>query len=389
MATAEISISFEFNNFMRLMMRLRTLKDAPIKVGMRILVRTDFDVAVRNGHVEDEFRLKESLPTLHYILSHGAIPVIISHRGRPGGEFKKDLSMKPIAGHLEKLVRKKVIMVPDPFWDKEREIVHPKDFLILFENIRFWKGEEENSIAFARHLAKWGEIYVNDAFATSHRKHASLVLLPKLLQSYAGLHLCKEIIQLSKILESPKRPLAAIIGGAKLETKLPLIKKFLKIKAEVMVGGAAANVLLAAKGFPIKIAIPNNLSLVNGIGEILRNPHLHLPCDLRGRKAPFDVGPKTVRNFSLLLSRAKTVVWNGPLGLIEIPRYAKGTLALARKLKRIKAFKLVGGGDTIAILRKHNLLRGFDHVSTGGGAMLEFLAGKRLPGIEALKRQSR
>lgn len=387
------------------MIKLRTLKEANISQGTKVLLRADFDVSVKNGKVQDEFRIREVLPTIKYILKRGGVVRIIAHRSRPGGRRIAALSLGPVALCLSRLIKRKVKLISDPLDEELYQKFRESRNILVFENIRFWRGEEDNSPIFSRALSRWGEIYVNDAFASSHRKHASLVLLPKILPSFAGLRLEEEIIRLSRVLYNPARPLFAIIGGAKLETKLPLIERFLRNGGEVLVGGVAANVMLALRGVRMKKSVSvSHPEIIRRVNKIILNPKLHLPLDLivsrkvgaRSRQdiiygvkkdeIPFDVGPETVKYFTSLLLHARTIIWNGPLGLIEIAAFSKGTLYLARRLRRIRAFKVIGGGDTIAFLKRNKLLGGFNHISTGGGAMLEFLAGNKLPGIEVLRK---
>lgn len=350
-------------------MRLRTLQEAPIKKGTRVIVRADLDVGVRNGKIVDDLRILAGLPTIRYLLRRGAGICIAGYLGRPHGKRDKKLTLRPVARQLGKMLKQKIVFLPDPF--NKRSILKYRDSssIIFFENIRFWPEEAENSVFFARRLAEWGHVYVNDAFANSHRREASVVALAALLPSYAGLRLAKEVSVLERILNNPLRPLVVVIGGTKLETKLPIVRRFLKGADKILVGGVIANEFLRKrprKGDK-KIILPRD-GLDNGHGGFE------------------DIGPETIRLFVSLLRQARTVVWNGPLGHAEIPEFAEGTKAVARALARSNAFTVVGGGDTIAILRKYRLLRSFDHVSTGGGAMLEFLAGKKLPGIEALKK---
>lgn len=350
------------------MIKLRTLPEANIKKGTRVIVRADLDVGVKNGKVTDDLRIRAGLPTIKYLLHRGASIRIIGHLGRPQGKRDKKFSLEPVALQLGKMLKRKIVFLSYPFSERSRKYPDSRN-IIFFENIRFWPQEIENQISFARRIAKWGGVYVNDAFANSHRKETSMVALAGLLPSYAGLRLAKEVAVLESVLKSPRRPLVVVIGGAKLDTKLPVVDHFIKVADSILVGGAIANELLLKRPRKDskKVLLPLD-GIDNGSG---------------GFK---DIGPKTINLFLSLLSRANTIVWNGPLGHAEIPRFAKGTKAVARALARSSAFTVVGGGDTIAILRKYRLLQGFDHVSTGGGAMLEFLAGKKLPGIEALIR---
>lgn len=349
-------------------MKLRTVKEARIRPGARVILRADLDVGMKKGRVVDDLRIRAGLATIRYLLRRGASIRLVGYLGRPQGKRSKRFSLEPVARLLGRILKRRVIFLPNPFSKESiRKHLHSRD-IIFFENIRFWPEELENNVSFARRLAGWGDYYVNDAFANSHRREASIAALAKLLPSFAGLRLAKEVSALEGVLKNPRRPLVVIIGGAKLETKLPAVRRFLKDADKILVGGAIANELLASPKF-------------------VRHKKIYLPLGGVGNARPYkDIDEKTIRFFSALVKDAKTIVWNGPLGIAETPQFSEGTKAFARALKKSKAFKVVGGGDTIAILRQYGLLQGFDHVSTGGGAMLEFLAGKKLPGIEALKK---
>lgn len=350
-------------------MKLKTLKEARIRRGARVILRADLDVGVKNGRVVDDLRIRAGLATIRYLLRCGASIRIVGYLGRPQGKRNKRLSLEPVARLLRRILKRRVVFLPNPFSKESiRKHLRSRD-IIFFENIRFWPKEQENSISFARRLADWGDYYVNDAFANSHRREASIAALAALLPSFAGLRLAKEVSVLEKVLRNPARPLVVIIGGVKLETKLPAVRLFLKDADKVLVGGAIANELLANP-------------------EFVRHKKIHLPLGGVGNARPYkDIDGKTVRLFVSLIKDARTIVWNGPLGVAEIPKFTQGTKAIARALARSKAFTVVGGGHTIAALRQYGLLNGFSHVSTGGGAMLEFLAGKKLPGVEALKKR--
>jgi len=380
---------------------LKTIKEAKINKGQRVLIRADFDVVVKGDKVSEDFRIRAVLPTVRFILKKGGLIRLLAHLDRPGGKFVSGLSLKRVTGYLEKLFNRRVIFIRNPFAQRIFEKYKDSKEIVLFENIRFWPGEETNDEVFSKNLGRWGDIYINDAFASSHRKHASVVALANLLPSFAGFALEEEVKSLNKILQNPSRPFFAILGGAKLETKLPLIKLFLKIADGVLIGGVLVNPFVV---YPEKQKLSEKSGKFRGIKKIRSNHRLYLPSDvvvaknlnskgetlaigeMREDKAIFDIGPETVKSFAALLGKAKTVVWNGPLGLAEKKEFSFGTTGVAKSLSRIKAFKVIGGGDTIAILRKYKILKGFSHISLGGGAMLEFLVGKKLPGIEVLKR---
>lgn len=383
-------------------MRIKTLSDVKIPRGARVLVRGDFDAVIQNGKIKDDFRLSAILPTIQLIARRGGRLRLMGHLGRPHGKRAAHLSLKPVALYLSRILKRKIIFMDDPRrFDPEKD---RSSNILFFENLRFFKGEEENSYLFAERLARWGDVYIDDAFANAHRAHASMDRIGRRLPSAAGLRFAQEVDTLSRLLHDLRYPALAVLGGAKLETKLPFIEKFLKMGYEVLVGGALANTIFYAKKIPLGKS-PINIRLVSLLRRIIANPHLHLPVDfsvapsvksssrisavdgVRRGEINCDIGPATVRNFSALIGRAQTVVWNGPLGFAERRRFAQGTVAVARAITGGRAFSLVGGGDTIALLSQYGALKGFSHISTGGGAMLEFLAGKKLPGVEVLKNK--
>ncbi len=379
-------------------MKLRTLREAPIKKGTRVLIRADFDVVT--SKVEDNFKVQACLATILFVLKKGGQARIISHLGRPHGQVRKEFSLKPMAEYLGKIVGRKVVFITDPVEEKSFKKYNTDSRLLFFENIRFWPGEEKNDRLFAARLAKWGDIYINEAFANSHRRHASMEALARQRPAFAGFHLEKEIDRLSYVLKKPRRPFIVITGGIKLETKLPLVKRFLTKADLVLVAGGIANSIFHAQGLETgksTVDILRNKS-------ILRNKKLYLPLDvvtskklrslssrittpdqIRREEYAVDIGPRSIELFSSAIKTAKTILWNGPLGLT--PYFSKGTKQFAKSLVRSSAFKVIGGGDTIAVLQKLKLpLKSFGHVSTGGGAMLEFLAGKKLPGLRFLEK---
>ena len=318
---------------------MKSLELAPIGKNTRVFVRVDLDVPLENERIVDTFRLDNLVPTLKLIIGKGGIPVIGGKIGRPKGEFRKDLSTKNLT----------------PYFDSA---LNGAEYELL-ENLLFDSREEENDEGFAKELASKAEIYVNESFAESHRKYASLVTLPKLLPCFAGIRLQKEIEVLGTVLKNPKKPLIALIGGTKLESKKPVAVKFLEIADAVLIGGRI--------GLDWDEKIPVNL---------------FLPLDYAEEQK--DIGPKTIQHFTEIISSAKTVVWAGPLGMFEDPNYIEGTKKIASVVIDSHAFSIVGGGDTISALRKIGVLEKVGFVSTGGGAMLEFLVKGNLPAIEAL-----
>jgi phosphoglycerate kinase len=322
-------------------MKLPQLKDFDFKE-KRVLVRADLDVPLRDGSVADDTRIKECLPTIEYLLKQGAKVILLGHLGRPDGKEVPELSLAPVAEHIKKLLK------------REGEV---EDFcyhgsldnnLYLLENLRFDPREEANDPVYAKELVAMGDFYVNEAFASSHREHASIVGIPKHLPHATGFHFQKEVENLSKAIENPKRQLVFIIGGAKPETKMLFVEKFRRVADVVLVGG--------------KLAEKSTLA-----------------------ESGLDINQQTVEKFKETIRKAGTIVWNGPMGKFEDKEWELGTREIAQAIAQSPAFKIVGGGDTIAALTKFGLLEKMDYVSTGGGAMLEFLAHGTLPGIEVLK----
>ena len=336
---------------------LKILKEAEV-AGNRVILRADLDVPLEDGKVGEDYRLKALLPTLSYLLERNAEIIIIGHLGRPDGKENPDFSLKPVSTRLSELLGKSIDFLPQITPNPSGLI--PK--LAMLDNLRFWEGEESNDPDFAKKLSSLGDIYVNDAFAASHRAHASIAGIPELLPSYAGLRLEEEISHLSGVIENPERPLVFILGGAKTETKAPLVPAFAKVADQVLIGGL--------------------LMFDHSLEKISRTV---FPVDA---VETFDVGPESVKKFTQIIKDAKTVVWNGPMGKWEDNRYELGTRAIAEELAESPAKTIVGGGDTIAALSAFGLLEKMKYVSMGGGAMLEFLAGKKLPGLSALGYQA-
>ena len=331
---------------------MKFLQDLPNVDSKKVLLRADFDVPVENGVVGDQTRIKADLPSIRWLLKRNAKVVLLAHLGRPN-KVEKEFSLKPVAQILENILKVKIKFLKEP-------TVSQLSNLNLLENLRFWSGEEANDEIFTKKLVVMGDFYINDAFAVCHRLHASIVGIPKFLPGFAGLHLEKEINELTKILKNPARPLVAIIGGAKIETKLPSINNLSKIADKVLVGGR----------------------LMLEIGNTPLNPNFIVANDDLDTK---DIGPRSIEFFSRIVKNAKTIIWNGPLGLFEEEKYALGTKKVAKEITNSNAYSIIGGGDTIAALNKFDLLDKINYVSTGGGAMLEILAGKKLPGLEALE----
>ncbi|MCD6114910.1 phosphoglycerate kinase [bacterium] len=391
---------------------MKTIKQADIK-NKRILLRCDFNVEIKNGKIVDDFRIRKALPTIKYLLENNNQIVIISHLDRPKpkrsflfGDRKH--SLKPVAKRLSELLQTRVEFINDfnGFFAKRKLKKFVPKRIFFLENIRFYQGEEKNDEKFAQMLAELGDVYVNDAFGASHREHASIVSLPKLKPSFAGLLFEEEIVNLSPLIKNPQRPLVLVLGGAKAKTKIPLIGELLKLVDHILIGGKIANIILAGKGYSVGKFIMDP-QIKEAISEInLTSPKVHLPVDgvvslkeidkeyihiaamgkIRREEECFDIGPETVGIFSEILKEAKTVVWNGPLGLVEEKEFQEGSKRIAQAIIRDGSKSIIGGGDTIKFLDEQKWLDYFDFVSTGGGAMLEYLAYKTLPGIEALNK---
>ncbi|MEO0124021.1 MAG: phosphoglycerate kinase [candidate division WOR-3 bacterium] len=387
-----------------------SVKDLPIK-GKKIFLRVDFNVPLdENQNITDDTRIKESLPTIKYILDNGGIPIIASHLGRPKGKVDPKQSLKPAAKRLGELLNREVKFAPDCVGSEVRKIVDglkPGDILLL-ENLRFHPEEEKNDTNFAKELASLAEIYVNDAFGTAHRAHASVEAIAHYFESPAcGFLMEKELKYLESALKNPQRPLLAIIGGAKVSTKIGVLKNLLDKVDNLAIGGGMCFTFYKAKGLNIGKSLCED-DFINETKPLLENPKVYLPEDVviakeikAGEKIGtvdvvkipqdaigVDIGEKSIEAIKKLIQNAKTIVWNGPMGVFEIDDYAKGTEEIAKAIAQATekgAISIVGGGDSVAALEKFNLKSKISHVSTGGGASLEYLEGKELPGVKVLK----
>lgn len=390
------------------MMNKKSVKSLPVQ-NKKVLVRVDFNVPIKNGQVSDDTRIRESLPTIRYLLEQNALVILCSHLGRPKGTVQPKYSLQPAAQALEKLLKTKVFFVSDCVGGEVKERVaglRPQEVLLL-ENLRFHPEEEKNQETFAHQLSSGYDVFVQDAFGAVHRAHASTSAITKFLSAAAGFLLEKEIASLEKILKNPQPPFLAILGGAKVSDKIGVIQNLLNRADAMAVGGAMAYTFLKSQGFKVgnSLVEDDKLKLAK---EILSNGNkLSLPSDhLIALKAEtgthnqttkdqnisegwmgVDIGPQTIKQIQSLIQNAKTIFWNGPLGIFEIQEFAQGTLACARAVAEATkkgAYSVVGGGDSIAALNQTGLSDSISHVSTGGGASLEFLEGRTLPGIEAL-----
>lgn len=384
---------------------MKTLRDLNLK-NKRALLRADFNIPINDGVIDEneDWRIRAVIPTINYIKNQNAEAIIIiAHLGRPGGKYDENYSLAPVAEYLEKISDYPIKFIKD--FEKQKDEVKKARGVMMLENIRFWPGEELNDQKFAKNLADLGNVYINDAFADSHRAHASIAAIPKYLDSAAGLLLEKEVMILNEAMKNPKRPLAVIIGGVKISTKIKLIKKFLNIADHLILGGALVNTVLQAQGTAIGRSITESAMVGEVKGLELTNTKLHIPVDVVVSREPsgkspsrvtgvgnvteedmiLDIGPDTNVVYEQIIKTAKMIIWNGPMGLAEVEAFSGGTKATAKAVSESGAYSIIGGGDTVAMVRKLGLADKIGHLSTGGGAMLEFLAGDKLPGIEALK----
>ncbi len=391
-------------------MNKKTVRDIDV-AGKKVLVRVDFNVPLdkKTGEITDDTRIKAALPTIKYLVEHKAKVVLCSHLGRPKG-VTPELTLKPVAQRLAKLLGQPVQIAGDCVGPRAEgaTLALTDGEVLLLENLRFHDEEEKNDPAFAKSLASLAEVYVNDAFGTAHRAHASTAGVTKYLPAVAGFLMEKELEYLGKALADPKRPFIMIVGGAKVSDKITMLENILPKVDALVIGGGMANTFLKAQGYDVGKSKVENEQLDFARGLVAkakeRGVHLLLPIDAVAAerfeaaspnqtvpvdKVPkdwqmLDIGPQTVMRFSEEIKKAHTVVWNGPLGVFEFPAFARGTQAIASLLARLDATTIIGGGDTAAAVEQQGLAGKMTHVSTGGGAALEFLEGKTLPGVAAL-----
>jgi len=392
------------------MINKKTVKDIDLN-GKRVIMRVDFNVPLDNErNITDDTRIRAALPTIEYVLSKNTKLILMSHLGRPKGQVKEELRMTPVGKRLSELLGKEVIVSKDAIGEETEKIVSGMQTgdVVLLENLRFHKEEEENDPEFAKKLASYADIYVNDAFGTAHRAHASTEGITKYLPAVAGFLMEKEINFLGKLLYQPDKPYIAIIGGAKVSTKIGVLEKLLEKVDTLIIGGGMCYTFLKAKGFEVGKSLVEtdkvNLAFElikkadeKGVNFMLPIDHLvveevsensrprtvdtnSIPQDMIG----VDIGPKTIKAYKKEIKKGKTIFWNGPMGVFEIDKFARGTTQIAKALASSKGTTVVGGGDSVAAVNKIGVADKITHVSTGGGASLEFLEGKELPGIVAL-----
>jgi phosphoglycerate kinase len=385
----------------------RSIKEVDLQ-GKRVFVRVDFNVPIKNGTITDDTRIRASLPTIQHALQHGARAVILaSHLGRPKGKPNPEYSLKPVAKRLEELLGKPVAF-QENYVDGSRL---DAEGVVLLENLRFHAEEEKNDAGFSAQLAQLADVYINDAFGSAHRAHASTEgIVRHMKTSAAGLLMAKEVEYLGRVLENPDRPFVAILGGAKVSDKLEVIQNLLPRVDALLIGGAMAYTFLKARGLPVGRSLVEE-DLLDAAREIehtvkTRGLRFELPVDhvvapkleagspseilsvedpAIGDRMGLDIGPRTIARYREVLATAKTVTWNGPMGVFEIDAFARGTIDIARAVADVDGTTIIGGGDSIAAVAKAGVTDRITHISTGGGASLEFLGGRKLPGVVALE----
>ena len=392
------------------MNNIKDFKDLNQKI---VLLRLDLNVPLKQGMITDETRIDKILPTIQFLLMEKSKILIISHIGRPKGNINKDLSMKPICENLEKKIKKKIQLVSDDIFKLKRKDLFkdPDNQIVFLENIRFYREEENNDLNFSKHLASFADLFVNDAFSCSHRAHASVCKVAEFLPSYAGLQLETEVNALKKVTTEIKKPITCIIGGSKISTKIGIIKNLIpKFNNIIIVGGMANNILNfngnkigksikedncgkiineifdTSKKYSCVITYPEDVMVGKHMEDKSKKKELN---EIKDDDLILDIGPKTTKKIKDIIEKSRTVLWNGPAGYFENPNFANGSYEIAKtiikKNKSKSIYSVVGGGDTIAVLNQINVIKNFNFVSTAGGAFLEYLEGKELPGIKALK----
>jgi len=389
------------------MFNKKTIRDIDVK-GKHVLVRVDFNVPVKDGEVGDDTRIHAALPTLEYLLENGAALILCSHLGRPKGQPLPEFSLKPVADHLATLLDKPVSFVEDCIGPKAEEAAKALKVgdVLLLENTRYHAGETKNDPEISKGLAALADVYVNDAFGSAHRAHSSTTGVAEFLPAVSGLLLEKEIKYLGQAIANPEKPFVAILGGAKISDKIGVIKNLLTKADSILIGGGMANTFFKAEGYPVGDSLVEDEAL-DTAKEILAQAgsKFRLPVDVviadrfedeaAHETMPtgpipdgwriLDIGPETTAHYAKVIKEAKTVVWNGPMGVFEFPEFAKGTLGIAQAAAESDAVTIVGGGESVAAVKQSGVADKITHISTGGGASLEMLEGLTLPGVAALQ----
>jgi phosphoglycerate kinase len=391
---------------------VRSIRDLDLR-GKRVLIRVDFNVPIQDGRITDDTRIRASVPTIRYALEHGATGILASHLGRPKGKPNPEYSLRPAAARLSELLGRPVEFAEDCVGAPAAAAIERAGSggVVLLENLRFHAEEEKNDAGFAQQLAALADVYVNDAFGSAHRAHASTEGIVRFVKlAAAGLLMEKEVEYLGRVLEHPERPFVAILGGAKVSDKLEVIENLVSKVDALLIGGAMAYTFLEARGVAVGRSLVEDdlLDAARGIARRASEQKLRfeLPTDhvvapkvdkdapavtldvedpAIGDRMGLDIGPRTVQSYRDVIAGARTVVWNGPMGVFELDRFANGTIAVAKAVASVKGTTVIGGGDSIAAVAKAGVTESITHISTGGGASLEFLAGQKLPGVEALK----
>ena len=391
---------------------MKSIKDQENLSQKKVLLRLDLNVPLKKGLITDQTRIDKILPIINFLLSKNSRIIVVSHVGRPKGEKNSSLSLKPICKNLEKKINRRINLISDDVFQLKKEDLfkHKNDEIIFLENIRFYREEEKNDPSFAKQLASLADLFVNDAFSCSHRAHASLCKITEFLPSFAGLQLEAELSALKKVTSEIKKPITCIIGGSKISTKIGIIKNLIPKFDNIIIVGGMANNILNHKGnqigksikeencekiineifetskqhscsiiFPIDVLVGKNLNSVSKAKEL---------NEIEEDDLILDIGPKTINTIQRIIENSETVLWNGPAGYFENPNFANGSYeianAIVKKNKNKSIYSVLGGGDTIALVNEINLIKNFNFVSTAGGAFLEYLEGKDLPGIKAL-----
>jgi phosphoglycerate kinase len=393
---------------------MRAIRDLSL-AGRRVFVRVDFNVPFEHGRISDDTRIRAALPTITYILERGATVILASHLGRPKGKPNPEFSLKPVAAHLASLIHRPVAFAPDCIGPAATDVIaaNPRG-VILLENLRFHAAEEKNDPEFAKALADLADIYVNDAFGSAHRAHASTEGIVNYVgEAAAGFLLADEVEYLGRALDNPDRPYVALLGGAKVSDKLEVIENLLGRVDALLVGGAMAYTFLKAQGVAVGRSLVEDdlldtakrlLDRAERSGIALELPVDHVVAPKLEASAPtqtldvgdkaigdrlgLDIGPKTVAKYASIIQRARTVVWNGPMGVFEMAPFAQGTIGVAKAVAGVHGTTIIGGGDSVSAVTQAGVADHMTHISTGGGASLEFLGGRTLPGVAALERKS-